>query len=216
MGRHPKLKLYHSSSKRSDIAVTSPTRRQACCWIPRKLQITQSSRTQPAQNLLPEIFRRTFAVVTEPSQWNQSAAYTFCTTITYFFTCQSLHLHTQSFQPHSPHFLKGTPLQWTRKERKVVFPHYKTLFIRKSFVCQARCKVTQAFLPENKIPVGELANRCEKYRIEDFALEILQDSYKNIKYKPIQDMPTTLRTILKYQSDVRITNLKDYHVILHV
>lgn len=90
MGRHPKLKLYCSSSKRSDIALASPTRRQACCWIPRKLRVTRSSRTQPAQNPLPEIYRTT-AVVTEPSQWNQSAAYTFCTTITYFLTCQSLH-----------------------------------------------------------------------------------------------------------------------------
>lgn len=128
MGRHPNLKLYHSSSKRTDIAVTSPTRRQACCWIPRKLQITQSIRTQPAQNPLLEIHRRTFAVVTEPSYWNQSAAYTFCTVIKHLLTCQSLHLGIQIFQPHSPHFLKGTPLQWTRKERKVVFPHCKTLY----------------------------------------------------------------------------------------
>lgn len=111
MGRHPKLKLYHSSSKRPDIAVTSPTRRQACCWIPKKSQITQSIRTQPAQNPLLEIYKRTFAVITEPLQWNRSAAYTFCTVVKCLLTCQSLHFCTLNFQPHSSHFLKGTPLQ---------------------------------------------------------------------------------------------------------
>lgn len=45
MGRHPKPKLHYSSSKRSDIAVTSATRRQACCEIPRKLQITKQQNT---------------------------------------------------------------------------------------------------------------------------------------------------------------------------
>lgn len=97
IGRHPKLKLYHYSSKRSDTAVTNPTRRQACCWIPRNLQITQSSRTQPAQNSLLEIYRRTFAVLTESSQWNQSAAYTFCTAIKHLLTCQRLHFRTKNF-----------------------------------------------------------------------------------------------------------------------
>lgn len=64
--------------------------------------------------------------------------------------------------------------------------------------------------------MGELANKCKKYQIEDLVLEILQDSYKKIKCRPIQDMPTTLRIILKHQADVKITNSKDYHVILYV
>lgn len=152
MGRYPKLKLYHYSSKRSEIVVTIPTRRQACCWILRKLQTTQNSGTQPVQNPLREIYRRTFAAVTEPSQRNQNAAYTFCTTIKYILTLSKSTLtHSQIFQSHSPTFLKSILLQWTKEEGKVVFPHYKTLFIRRSFVL-SRLKVRsqKLFFQERK------------------------------------------------------------------
>lgn len=117
MGRYPKLKLYHYSSKRSEIVVTIPARRQACCWILRKLQTTQNSGTQPVQNPLREIYRTTFAVVTEPSEWNQNAASTFCTTIKYILTLSKSTLtHSQIFQSHSPTFLKSTLLNEQSKK----------------------------------------------------------------------------------------------------
>lgn len=105
IGRYPKHKLHHYSSKRSETLATTSTRRQGHWWESCK----QHRRTQPAQ--LTKIYR-TFAVVTEPAQWNRSTAHTFSTSIKYFLTLSKSTLtHTQIFQSQSPHFLRRTPLQ---------------------------------------------------------------------------------------------------------
>lgn len=87
------------------------------------------------------------------------------------------------------------------KERKVVFPHYKTLFIRRPNV-----RSHKLFFQKIKTLWENWLTDVNKHHIKDFAIEILQDYYKKIKFRAIQDMPTIIRVILKYLTDVKITN----------
>lgn len=82
-----------------------------------------------------------------PTSEIKGAANTFYVTIKYFSDSFKVDAWTHKFS--SP-ILRNAPLQWTKEERKVVSPHYKTIHQKVFCSTQAKDKVTQLFLQQRK------------------------------------------------------------------